>query len=91
LRLRANSKMTSMITNVSTYTGSMIASAPRLFRMFGHGLVTGAADDAAHSRVSGKPDELLAFAVHELGSALSRGRAADDAANFDLRLHNSRR
>ncbi len=33
------------MTNVSTYTGSMIASARRLFRMFGPGLVTGAADD----------------------------------------------
>jgi NRAMP (natural resistance-associated macrophage protein)-like metal ion transporter len=37
--------MTSMITNVSIYTGSTIASARRLFRMFGPGLVTGAADD----------------------------------------------
>src|SRR6201997_3097094 len=37
--------MTSMITNVSIYTGSTIASARRLFRMFGPGLITGAADD----------------------------------------------
>jgi NRAMP (natural resistance-associated macrophage protein)-like metal ion transporter len=37
--------MTSMMTNVGTHTGSMIASARRLFRMFGPGLVTGAADD----------------------------------------------
>jgi hypothetical protein len=37
--------MASMMTNVSTYTGSMISSARRLFRMFGPGLVTGAADD----------------------------------------------
>jgi NRAMP (natural resistance-associated macrophage protein)-like metal ion transporter len=37
--------MTDMMTNVSAYTGSMIASARRLFRMFGPGLVTGAADD----------------------------------------------
>jgi NRAMP (natural resistance-associated macrophage protein)-like metal ion transporter len=34
-----------MMTTVSTYTGSMISSARRLFRMFGPGLVTGAADD----------------------------------------------
>jgi NRAMP (natural resistance-associated macrophage protein)-like metal ion transporter len=34
-----------MTTSVSTYTGSMISSARRLFRMFGPGLVTGAADD----------------------------------------------
>jgi NRAMP (natural resistance-associated macrophage protein)-like metal ion transporter len=34
-----------MMTGVSTYTGSMIASTRRLFRMFGPGLVTGAADD----------------------------------------------
>ncbi len=33
------------MTSVSTYTGSMISSARRLFRMFGPGLVTGAADD----------------------------------------------
>jgi hypothetical protein len=45
LRLRAEAKMASMITCVSTYTGSMISSARRLFRMFGPGLVTGAADD----------------------------------------------
>ena len=37
--------MTSVISNVGTYTGSMIVSARRLFRMFGPGLVTGAADD----------------------------------------------
>ena len=37
--------MTNLMTNVSTHTGSMIASACRLFRMFGPGLVTGAADD----------------------------------------------
>jgi hypothetical protein len=37
--------MTSMMTNVGTYTGSMISSARRLFRMFGPGIVTGAADD----------------------------------------------
>ena len=37
--------MTSMMTDVSTYTGSMISSARRLFRMFGPGIVTGAADD----------------------------------------------
>jgi NRAMP (natural resistance-associated macrophage protein)-like metal ion transporter len=37
--------MTSMMSNVGTYTGSMIASARRLFRMFGPGLLTGAADD----------------------------------------------
>jgi NRAMP (natural resistance-associated macrophage protein)-like metal ion transporter len=37
--------MTNLMTNVSTHTGSMIASARRLFRMFGPGLVTGAADD----------------------------------------------
>jgi len=37
--------MASMMTNVSNYTGSMISSALRLFRMFGPGLVTGAADD----------------------------------------------
>jgi NRAMP (natural resistance-associated macrophage protein)-like metal ion transporter len=45
LHWQAESKMTSMMTNVGTYTGSMIASARRLFRMFGPGLVTGAADD----------------------------------------------
>jgi len=33
------------MTNVSTYTGSMISSAHRLFRMFGPGIVTGSADD----------------------------------------------
>ena len=33
------------MSNVGTSTGSMIASAHRLFRMFGPGLVTGAADD----------------------------------------------
>jgi NRAMP (natural resistance-associated macrophage protein)-like metal ion transporter len=33
------------MTNVSTHTGSMIASTRRLFRLFGPGLVTGAADD----------------------------------------------
>ena len=33
------------MSSVSNYTGSMIASARRLFRMFGPGLVTGAADD----------------------------------------------
>jgi NRAMP (natural resistance-associated macrophage protein)-like metal ion transporter len=33
------------MSNVGTSTGSMIASAQRLFRMFGPGLVTGAADD----------------------------------------------
>jgi NRAMP (natural resistance-associated macrophage protein)-like metal ion transporter len=37
--------MASMMTSVSTYTGSMISSTRRLFRMFGPGLVTGAADD----------------------------------------------
>ena len=37
--------MASMMTSVSTYTGAMISSARRLFRMFGPGLVTGAADD----------------------------------------------
>jgi len=45
LRLRAEAKMASMMTNVSTYTGSMISSARRLFRIFGPGLVTGADDD----------------------------------------------
>jgi NRAMP (natural resistance-associated macrophage protein)-like metal ion transporter len=34
-----------MMSNVSAYAGSMIASARQLFRMFGPGLVTGAADD----------------------------------------------
>src|SRR6201993_3256795 len=34
-----------MTTSVNTYTGSMISSARRLFRMFGPGLVAGAADD----------------------------------------------
>jgi NRAMP (natural resistance-associated macrophage protein)-like metal ion transporter len=34
-----------MMSNVGTSTGSMIASAQRLLRMFGPGLVTGAADD----------------------------------------------
>jgi NRAMP (natural resistance-associated macrophage protein)-like metal ion transporter len=38
-------EMASMMTNVRTSPGSMIASARRLFRMFGPGLVTGAADD----------------------------------------------
>jgi NRAMP (natural resistance-associated macrophage protein)-like metal ion transporter len=38
-------ELASMMTSVSTYTGSMISSARRLFRMFGPGLVTGAADD----------------------------------------------
>ena len=37
--------MASMMTSVGNYTGSMISSARRLFRMFGPGLVTGAADD----------------------------------------------
>src|SRR6201987_2498790 len=37
--------MTSIMTGISPYTGSMISSARRLFRMFGPGLVTGAADD----------------------------------------------
>jgi NRAMP (natural resistance-associated macrophage protein)-like metal ion transporter len=33
------------MTNVSTHAGAMIASTRRLFRLFGPGLVTGAADD----------------------------------------------
>src|SRR5262245_40909282 len=37
--------MTSMMSNVSAYARSTISSARRLFRMFGPGLVTGAADD----------------------------------------------
>jgi NRAMP (natural resistance-associated macrophage protein)-like metal ion transporter len=37
--------MASMMAKVTTHTESMIASAQRLFRMFGPGLVTGAADD----------------------------------------------
>jgi NRAMP (natural resistance-associated macrophage protein)-like metal ion transporter len=37
--------MASMMAKVTTHTESMIASARRLFRMFGPGLVTGAADD----------------------------------------------
>src|SRR5262252_8457531 len=37
--------MTSVINSVSNYTGSMLASARRLVRQFGPGLVTGAADD----------------------------------------------
>jgi hypothetical protein len=59
----------------STYTGSMISSARRLFRMFGPGLVTGADADvraasplipkaARSSRASRNPDELRAFADH---------------------------
>ncbi len=55
--------MTSMMTNVSTYTGSMIASARRLFRRFGPGIVTGVAADAAHSRARGNPKELFSLAV----------------------------
>jgi NRAMP (natural resistance-associated macrophage protein)-like metal ion transporter len=42
--LRAVS-MTSMMTSISNRTGSMIGSARRRFRLFGPGLVTGAADD----------------------------------------------
>src|SRR6185369_17877827 len=34
-----------MMSNVGTSTGSMIASAQRLLRTFGPGLITGAADD----------------------------------------------
>jgi len=37
--------MTNMMTSISNYTGSIVGSAGRLFRMFGPGLVTGAADD----------------------------------------------
>ena len=37
--------MASMMTGVGTSTASMIASTRRLFRLFGPGLVTGAADD----------------------------------------------
>ena len=37
--------MTNMMTSISNYTGSIAGSAGRLFRMFGPGLVTGAADD----------------------------------------------
>src|ERR1700751_5997559 len=37
--------MTSIMTGISPYTGSMTRSTRRLFRMFGPGLVTGAADD----------------------------------------------
>jgi Mn2+/Fe2+ NRAMP family transporter len=37
--------MTSVINSISNYTGSMLASARRLTRQFGPGLVTGAADD----------------------------------------------
>ena len=37
--------MTNMMTSISNYTGSIVGSAGRLLRMFGPGLVTGAADD----------------------------------------------
>jgi NRAMP (natural resistance-associated macrophage protein)-like metal ion transporter len=37
--------MTNMMTSISSRTGSMIGSARRRLRMFGPGLVTGAADD----------------------------------------------
>src|SRR5260370_15224198 len=43
-RLRALS-MTNLMTSISNYTGSIVGSAGRLLRMFGPGLVTGAADD----------------------------------------------